>query len=66
MLPLAAIKRIAKKSGVRRISKSAVKLILEATEEIGLEIAREAAIAARHAKRRTIKASDIKIASNKS
>lgn len=65
MLPLAAIERIARKAGAERISADAVKALRNAIEEIGLDLAKEAAIAARHAKRKTIKAEDIKIISGK-
>lgn len=65
MLPLAAIERIARKAGAERISAEAIKELQKVTEEIGLELAREAAIVARHAKRKTILKEDIKLVAGK-
>ena len=59
MLPLLPFERIAKKNGVKRISREA----LEEAREIITEYAHETCIAAvsvsRHAKRRTVKKEDI-------
>ena len=62
MLPKAAIERVARKAGVQRISADAIKELQSTIEELGLELAREAAQAAKYAKRKTIKAKDIKLA----
>lgn len=66
MLPLAAIERIARKAGIERISAKAIKELEKSIEEIGLELALEAAQAARHAKRKTIFKDDIKLVAGKS
>lgn len=65
MLPLAAVERIARKAGAERLSAEAIVELEKAIEEIGLELAREAATAAAHAKRKTIKAEDIKLVAGK-
>jgi len=65
MLPLAAIERIARKAGVERISADAIKEIAEAVDDLGAELALEAAQAARHAKRKTILRDDIKLIAGK-
>ncbi len=66
MLPLASIERIARKAGVERISAKAVKELAKIVEELGYELALEAAQVARHAKRKTILAKDIKFVAGKS
>jgi histone H3/H4 len=66
MLPAAAIERIAKKCGVNRVSADAIKELQIAADEIGLELVREAAAVARHAKRKTILKEDIKLVGRKS
>jgi len=65
MLPLAAIERIVRKAGVDRISADAIKELEKIIEELGLELAREAASAAKHAGRRTVMRDDIKLVSGK-
>ena len=65
MFPLAAIERISRKAGARRISPKAIKELETIVEEIGLEIALEAAQAARYAKRKTILKEDIKLVAEK-
>jgi histone H3/H4 len=65
MLPIAAIERIVRKAGIERISADAVKEITKTVEEIGAELALEAAQVARHAKRKTILKEDIKLVAGK-
>ena len=65
MIPLAAIERIARKAGVERISVDAVKELTKTMEDLGLELALEAAQVARHAKRKTILKEDIRLVSGK-
>lgn len=61
MLPLAAVERIARKAGVKRISTKAIKELERIADQIGLELALEAAQAARYAKRKTVLNKDIKL-----
>jgi len=65
MLPLATIERIARKAGLERISADAIKELAKIVEELGSELALEAAQAARHAKRKTILKEDIKLVAGK-
>ncbi len=62
-LPLAPLKRIAKKSGVHRMSDKAVEELRDILEEIADDLAKDAVVAARHAGRKTVKAKDIKLVS---
>ena len=66
VLPIAAIERAARKAGVERISADAIEELRKVVEDLGLEIAIEAAAVAKHAGRRTIMASDIKLVAKKS
>ena len=61
MLPLAAVERIARKAGVKRISAKAIKELERIADQMGLELALEAAQVARYAKRKTILNKDIKL-----
>lgn len=64
-LPLAPIKRIAKKAGVHRVSSDGAAALRDAIEEVAADLAKDAAAAARHAGRSTIKDKDIKLVSRK-
>lgn len=59
MLPVSPFERIAKKAGVKRISKEAVEELRDLIEEIGMEMAEKATKISRHAGRRTVKREDI-------
>ncbi len=61
--PLAPLERIARKAGATRISESALKALRDCVLEIAEEIAADAVVAARHAKRITLKKEDIKLVS---
>ena len=65
MIPLAAIERIARKAGIERISADAVEELTKTIEELGSDLALEAAQAARHAKRKTILREDIRLVAGK-
>jgi len=65
MLPLAAVERIARKAGVKRISAKAIKELERFASEIGLDLALEASQVARYAKRKTILKEDIRLVAGK-
>ncbi len=61
-LPVSACGRIIRNATNMRVGRDAAVTLAELLEEIGEEIATEAGKLARHAKRKTVKASDIKLA----
>ena len=61
-LPNAPIERIIRKAGAERVSQDAVEELRDAIEEVGNEVARDAVKMADHAERKTVKASDIEMA----
>jgi DNA-binding protein len=60
MLSLLAFERIAKKNGVKRISKEALQETREIIEELGLEIAERAVKVSRFAGKKTVMEEDVK------
>ena len=56
------IKRLLKNAGASRISDDAAVKLAEVLEEIGEDLARDATKLAKHAGRKTVKAEDIKLA----
>jgi histone H3/H4 len=66
MLPLASIDRIMRKAGVDRISADAVEELSKTIEDLGCDLALEAAQVARHAKRKTILKKDVRFVAGKS
>lgn len=64
-LPSTAMDRIIRKATKLRVGLDAREVMAEILEEEGTKIAREAGKYAQHAKRRTVKAEDIKLAVKK-
>ena len=64
-LSVAAMHRICKKAGAERVSESAAIEMANVLEENGLKIAEEAIEYTIHARRKTVKDRDIKIAAKK-
>jgi histone H3/H4 len=65
VIAVAPMHRLCKKSGADRVSEAAAKELAKVLEEIGVKIAKEALDYAMHARRKTIKAKDIEIATRK-
>ncbi len=64
-ISVAPMHRLCKKAGADRVSEEAAKELAKILEELGVKIAKEALDYAVHARRKTIKAEDIKIATRK-
>lgn len=65
-LPVAAVDRIIRKAGARRVSEGAAEALAEVLEEQALSIASEASRLAEHAGRKTVRDVDIRLASRRS
>ena len=65
ILPLAAMEKLLKKAGAKRVSDSAKIALKDILEDHAEEIALKAIKFAAHAGRKTIKTEDIKLASKK-
>ncbi|MDY6771579.1 MAG: histone family protein [Candidatus Nanohaloarchaea archaeon] len=61
-LPRAPLERIMRNAGAERVSEDAVEALREAAEEVADDLAREAVQASKHADRKTVKRSDVRLA----
>jgi len=64
-LPRAPFERILKKAGAKRVSEEAMDEFAKVMEEKIFKIARDAAVLAKHAGRKTIVADDVRMARRK-
>ncbi len=62
IIPYAPVERLIRSAGAERVSETAGVALAEILEQYGLEIAEEAVVLTKHAKRKTVKAEDIKLA----
>jgi len=60
MLPLLPFERIAKKAGVKRLSREALEELRDTMDEYAVELAEKAVRISRHVNRRTVKAEDVR------
>ena len=62
LLPLAAMERLLKKAGAERVSEDAKEALKQVLEDYAEKVGEQAAKFALHAGRKTVKASDVKLA----
>ena len=63
ILPLAAMERLMKKCGAERVSEDAKEELREVLEDVAEQVTQEAVKMAAHAKRKTVRSEDVKLAS---
>ncbi len=62
ILPFAAVDRLIRKAGAGRVSEDAAVALAEVLEEKGIEVSQQAIQFAKHANRKTVTASDVRLA----
>ena len=65
MISLLSLERIAKKAGVKRISRKALEELREYIVDYGNSLAEESVRLSRHAGRKTVKAEDVRFVAGK-
>ncbi|MDI6721820.1 MAG: NFYB/HAP3 family transcription factor subunit [Candidatus Aenigmarchaeota archaeon] len=65
MISILFLERIAKKNGIRRISKDALEELRDMLDEEGSNLAHKAVKLSMHARRRTVMEDDIKLAAGR-
>lgn len=64
-LPIAAVDRIIRKAAGIRVSESAAKELAAHLDDVGMKVAQEAALYAKHAGRKTVTDEDVRLALKK-
>jgi len=64
-LPLASVERVMRNAGAERVSMNAITIMGEILEDYGTRLSKEAIELAKHAKRKTVKKEDVKLASRR-
>ena len=62
IIPLAAMEKLLKKAGAPRVSEDAKVALKDVLENIGMKIGNKAMTYSKHSGRKTVKATDIKLA----
>lgn len=62
LIPLAAMEQIMKLGGAERVSEDAKVALKEVLEDYAIALTKEAVVFAEHARRKTLKAEDIRLA----
>lgn len=65
MISLLSLERIAKKAGVKRISRKALEELRELVVDYGNDVAEQAVKLSRHAGRKTVKEEDVRFVAGK-
>ncbi len=61
-LPLANMERLLKEGGAERVSEDAKEALAEVLEDYGLKISKDAVLLSEHARRKTVRKEDVKLA----
>ncbi len=61
-LPIAAIDRLIRKAGAERVSEEAAEELGKILSEVAIDISKQAIELAKHAKRKTVTAEDVRLA----
>ena len=64
-LPLASVERIIRNAGAERVSQDAIITLADILEDICMDISKESIELAKHAKRKTVKREDVKLAARR-